>query len=76
MKNCPMLRELRIVGVRSFEDFSVMEIEDVDTLEVIEIGNLTEASWSFHYASLELRSIVISRGVMTRHAFSEVTRVR
>ena len=74
VKNCPKLRELRIVGVRSFEDFSVMEIEDVDTLEVIEIGNLTEASWSFRYASLELRSIVISQGVMTRHAFSEVAR--
>ena len=61
VKNCPKLRELRIVGVRSFEDFSVMEIEDVDALEVIEIGDLDEASWSFRYASLELRSIVISQ---------------
>ena len=52
-----------------------MEIEDVDALEVIEIGELDEASWSFRYASLELRSIVISQGVMTRHAFSEVTRL-
>ena len=47
--------------MRSFEDFSVMEIEDVDALEVIEIGELDEASWSFRYASLELRSIVISQ---------------
>ena len=75
MKNCPKLRELRIVGVRSFEDFSVMEIEDVDALEVIKMGDLNEESFNFFYAPLELKSILHAQCVMTRYAFSHITQV-
>ena len=59
LKNCPKLRELRIIGVRSFEDYDVCEIENVDALEVIEIGDLNEWSRNFFFASLELKSILI-----------------
>ena len=61
LKNCPRLRELRITGVRSFSDYSVIEIENVDALEVIEIGGMNQVSCNFLYASLELKSIVIHR---------------
>ena len=59
LKNCPSLKELRI-GRYSFSDYSVIEIENVDALEVIEMGDLNEYSFNFHYASLELKSILIS----------------
>ena len=58
LKNCPSLRELRI-GRYSFSDYSVCEIENVDALEVIEMGDLKEKSRNFYYASLELKSILI-----------------
>ena len=59
LKDCPKLRELRITGVRSFSGYSVCEIENVDALEVIEMGDVDEWSRNFLYASLELKSIVI-----------------
>ena len=59
LKNCPKLRELRITGVRSFGDYDVIEIENVEALEVIEMGKLNEWSGNFYYASLELKSILI-----------------
>ena len=54
VKNCDALKELKI-GRYSFSDYSVIEIENVNSLELIEIGEL---SWSnsFKYASLELKS--------------------
>ena len=55
LKNCERLRELRI-GCYSFVDYSVCEIENVPSLEVIEMGELNEKSWNFCYASLELKS--------------------
>ena len=58
LKDCPKLKSLR-VGMHSFSDYSVIEIENVDALEVIEIGSLNEYSYNFIYASLELRSILI-----------------
>ena len=58
LKNCPKLKSLKI-GSLSFSDYSVIEIENVDALEVIEMGELNEVSWSFVYASLELKSILI-----------------
>ena len=58
LKNCPKLRSLRM-GRYSFSDYTVIEIENVDALEVIEIGNVNYYSYSFYYASLELRSILI-----------------
>ena len=55
LKNCKKLRELKI-GHYSFSDYSVCEIENVPSLEVIEIGDLDGYSINFLYASLELRS--------------------
>ena len=58
VKNCPKLKSLKI-GRYSFSDYTVIEIENVDALEVIEIGDLNEYSYSFFYASLELKSVFI-----------------
>ena len=55
LKNCERLRELKI-GHYSFSDYSVCEIENVPSLEVIEMGVLNEESCCFRYASLELKS--------------------
>ena len=53
LKNCSRLRELRVRDY-SFSDYTVIEIENVDALEVIEVGIRV-----FNYASLELKSILI-----------------
>ena len=58
LKNCPKLKSLKI-GFKSFMDYSVCEIENVDALEVIEMSDLNNESHSFYYASLELKSILI-----------------
>ena len=58
LKNCPKLKSLKM-GRYSFSDYSVIEIENVDALEVIEMGELNEWSYNFYYASLELMSILI-----------------
>ena len=58
LKNCPKLKSLKM-GRYSFFDYSVIEIENVDALEVIEMGDLNEESRNFYYASLELKSILI-----------------
>ena len=55
LKNCERVRELKI-GCYSFSDYSVCEIENVPSLEVIEMGELNEVSSNFFYASLELKS--------------------
>ena len=55
LKNCERLRELKI-GCYSFSDYSVCEIENVPSLEVIEMGELNEESFNFWFASLELKS--------------------
>ena len=59
LKNCPKLKSLKM-GRYSFSDYSVIEIENVDALEMIEMGYLNEASKCFYSASLELKSILIS----------------
>ena len=48
LKECDSLKELKI-GNGSFNDYSVCEIDSLNSLEVIEIGG-------FRYASLELKS--------------------
>ena len=58
VKNCPKLKSLK-VGRYSFSDYTVIEIENVDALDAIEIGDLHEDSYNFYYASLELKSILI-----------------
>ena len=55
LKDCERLRELKI-GRYSFSDYSVCEIENVPSLEVIEMGELNLWSGNFYYASLELKS--------------------
>ena len=55
VKDCERLRELKM-GCYSFSDYSVCEIENVPSLEVIEIGKMNEDSFNFLYASLELKS--------------------
>ena len=54
VKDCEELKELRM-GRYSFSDYSVIEIENVDKLEVLEIGDLNEESYNFYAAPLELR---------------------
>ena len=58
VKNCPKLKSLKM-GSYSFSDYSVIEIENVDALESIAMGGLYYGSYSFQYASLELKSILI-----------------
>ena len=55
LKNCESLRELKM-GCYSFCDYSVCEIENVPSLEVIEMGEMDDEGDNFNYASLELKS--------------------
>ena len=55
LKDCENMKELKM-GRYSFSDFSVCEIANVPSLEVIEVGELNEMSDNFMYASLELKS--------------------
>ena len=59
LKNCERLRELKI-GRYSFSDYSLIEIENVNGLEVIEVGDLNKESGNFYSASkLELKSEIV-----------------
>ena len=60
LKNCPKLKSLKM-GCYSFSDYTMCEIESVNALEVIEIGDLFEKSRNFAYASLELKSALVHR---------------
>ena len=55
LKNCERVRELKIARY-SFSDYSVCEIENVPSLEVIEMGKVDEYCCNFYNASLELKS--------------------
>ena len=55
VKNCDTLKELKI-GRYSFSDYSLIEIENVNSLELIEIGEIDKVSYNFFYISLELKS--------------------
>ena len=55
LKNCERVRELKMSRY-SFSDYSVCEIENVPSLEVIEMGELNACCYNFYYASLELKS--------------------
>ena len=55
LKNCERVRELKI-GCYSFSDYSVCEIDNVPSLEAIEMGELRRESVNFYYASLKLKS--------------------
>ena len=58
LKDCPKLKSLKM-GRYSFSDYTVCEIENVDALEVIEMGALDAYNFNFYSASLELKSILI-----------------
>ena len=55
VKNCDELKELKI-GRFSFSDYSLIEIENVNSLELIEMGEVNDFSYNFLSASLELKS--------------------
>ena len=55
LKDCERVRELKM-GRFSFSDYSVCEIKNVPSLEVIEMGDVNEESANFYHASLELKS--------------------
>ena len=55
VKNCDALKELKIDRY-SFSDYSVIEIENVNSLELIEMGEVNIVSFNFYSASLELKS--------------------
>ena len=55
VKNCDALKELKIGGF-SFSDYSLIEIENVNSLELIEMGDMDSLSYNFYSASLELKS--------------------
>ena len=54
LRDCPRMKSLKM-GDCSFSDYTVLEIENVDALEVIEM----DGSFNFDSASLELKSILI-----------------
>ena len=58
LKNCERVREVKI-GRYSFADYSVCEIENVPSLEVIEIGDVITESDNFWFASLELKGLLV-----------------
>ena len=61
LKDCPKLKSLKM-GRYSFMDYTVCAIENVDALEVIEMGDLEYMTGCFCRAStLELKSILIHR---------------
>ena len=72
VKDCEELKELRM-GRYSFSDYSVIEIENVDKLEVLEIGDLESGSFNFYYASLELKSAQLRVLLMCRLTAFEIT---
>ena len=56
LKNCPSLKELYIFG-QSFNPYFVCEIEDMEALETIRIGNQEKTTNNFVFASLVLKSV-------------------
>ena len=72
LNDCERVKELKI-GCKSFMDYSVCEIENVNQLEVIEIGDLNEGSGNFFFASLELKSNVSMLRMMNRFTQFEIT---
>ncbi|KAK8813599.1 hypothetical protein WA556_000175, partial [Blastocystis sp. ATCC 50177/Nand II] len=74
LKNCERLRELKM-GRHSFADYSVCEIENVPSLEVIEMGELDEESYNFWFASLELKNMPSLKSLLFGDkAFEECSR--
>ena len=59
LRNCPLLKELRI-GRYSFSDYMYSYVENLESIELIEYGDVTENSYNFYwakYASFESDSL-------------------
>ena len=55
LRNCPLLKELRI-GRYSFSDYMYSYVENLESLELLEYGDVNETSYNFYsirYASFE-----------------------
>ena len=55
LRNCPLLKELRI-GRYSFSDYMYSYVENLESIELLEYGDVTENSYNFYnarYASFE-----------------------
>ena len=72
LKNCERLKELKM-GCYSFSDYSVCEIENLPSLEVIEMGSMGCVDSPFNEASLVMRSFGCSRHLMNRLASVEIS---
>ena len=72
LKDCKRVKELRI-GCCSFNDYTVCEIENVDSLEVIEMKEESGLDWSFWNASLKLKGRLHGVVIMNRLAQIENT---
>ena len=55
LENCSSLKELKI-GRWSFSDYSTCKLDNLPSLEGIEMGEGTLWTYSFYYASLEMKS--------------------
>ena len=49
LRNCPLLKELRI-GRYSFSDYMYSYVENLESIELVEFGDVSENSYNFHYA--------------------------
>ena len=75
LKDCERVRELKI-GRYSFSDYSVCMIQNVPSLEVIEMGESKRDSYTFFYtASLRLKSDCSVLRVMNRLTEFEITSI-
>ena len=72
LKDCERLRKLKI-GCYSFSDYSVCEIDNLPSLEVIKIGALGVNTCCFFYASLKLNSFIGGLFIMDRPPEAEIT---
>ena len=62
------------MGPFSFYDYSLIEIENMNSLEVIEMGDLNDGN-NFAGASLELRSMMRFNELMNRLVQFEINSV-
>ena len=56
------------IGCNSFFEYTVCEIENVDSLEVIEMKEGSGTDWSFWSASLKLKGGLCGMEIMNRLA--------
>ena len=70
LKNCERLRELRI-GSRSFVEYNVFDVENVPSLEVIEIGNVNKDSQNF-YATRQFELKSTFHGIRMTNRFTQI----